>query len=50
VDEVEQALALDLAGAALVPGAGVLVFHGVPTVITSVPSRKDAQANGEVWS
>ena len=45
VDQVEQALALDVAGAALVPRAGVLVFHGVPTVGTAFSFGN--RANGE---
>jgi hypothetical protein len=50
VDEAEQALALDLTGTALVPGAGVVVFHSLPFVRTMTLLRKMAPANGEVRS
>lgn len=44
VDQPEQAPALDVAGAVLVPGVGVLVLHGPSTVSTTPPSGKRTAA------
>jgi hypothetical protein len=44
VDQPEQAPALDVAGAALVPGIGVLVLHGPVTVSTTPLAGKRTAA------
>jgi hypothetical protein len=44
VEEAEQAPVLDVAGAALVAGAGVLVFHDSVTVSTSLLPSKGVRA------
>jgi len=40
VEQAEQTLALDVAGAAVFSGAGVLVFHGARTVRTKTRACK----------
>jgi hypothetical protein len=44
MDQPKQAPALDVAGAALVPGVSVLVLHRLVTVSTTPPARKRTAA------